>query len=133
MKTIKTFDKNLIRIYQFNHELENPSEILENVKKSKIYQYLIEYCNWNRENLFNYIENHCFWSEDIINNWYIRLQWFIIDFSRLMKKYLVKFNYDWQYSSRSYRKYYSFNKTLLRNSFYNKNDISEILDYNWKY
>jgi hypothetical protein len=44
-----------------------------------------------------------------------------------MKKYLVKFNYDW-----NYYKYYSFNKTLLRNSFYDKKNISEILDYNWK-
>ena len=126
MKTIKTFDKNLIRIYQFNHELENPEKILENIKKSKFYQSLIEYCDWNRENLFNYIENHCCWSEDIINHWYIRIQWFMIDISELMKKYLVTFNYD-----RFYKKYYSFNKTLLRNSFYDKKNISEILDYNW--
>ena len=125
---MKKYDQNLIRIYQFNHELENPSGILENIKQWNFYKYLIEYCNWNKEKLFYYIQNHCFWSDYIINNWFIKIQWFIIDFSKLMKKYLVKFNYDW-----SYHKYYSFNKTLLRNCFYNKNDISEILDYNWKY
>lgn len=128
MKNTKTLDKNLIKIYQFNHELENPSEILENIKKSGFYKSLIEYCNWNRENLFNYIENHCFWYDYIISGWYVKIQWFIIDFSKLMKKYLVKFKYDW-----SYQKYYSFNKTLLRNSLYDKSYISEILDYNWKY
>lgn len=126
MKTTKTFDKNLIRIYQFNHELENPSEILENIKQWNFYKYLIEYCEGNREKLFYYIQAHCFWYDNIINNWYVKIQWFIIDFSKLMKKYLVKFNYDW-----SYYKYYSFNKTLLRNSFYDKKNISEILDYNW--
>ena len=41
------------------------------------------------------------------------------------KKYLVKFDYNSHYT-----KYYSFNKTLLRNCFYDKNKISEILDYN---
>lgn len=128
MKTIKTLDKNLIKIYQFNHELDNPSEILENIKKSNFYKYLIEYCDWNKENLYNYIENHCFWYDYIMSGWYVKIQWFIIDFSRLMKKYLVKFKYDWYY-----QKYYSFNKTLLRNSLYDKNYISEILDYNWKY
>jgi hypothetical protein len=125
---MKKYDQNLIKIYQFNHELENPSKILENIKQWNFYKYLIEYCNWNKEKLFYYIQNHCFWSDYITTNWFIKIQWFIIDFSRLMKKYLVKFNYDW-----SYHKYYSFNKTLLRNSFYDKNNISEILDYNWKY
>jgi hypothetical protein len=33
MKKLKTFDKNLIKIYQFNNELENPSKILENIKQ----------------------------------------------------------------------------------------------------
>lgn len=127
MNKTKKFDKNLIRIYQFNYNLENSNEILENIKQWNFYKYLIEYCDWNSENLFNYIENHCFWYDNIINNWFVKIQWFIIDFSKLMKKYLVKFNCDWYY-----HKYYCFNKTLLRNSFYNKNEISEILDYNWK-
>lgn len=59
MKQVKKHDKNLIKIYQFNYELENPSEILENIKSSNFYKYLIEYCEGNREKLFYYIQNHC--------------------------------------------------------------------------